>query len=225
VSLQVFITGGTGYVGRRLIPVLQAQGCVVRALVRAGSEKKLPAGCEVVVGNALDRTTFESSIEPDSTFVQLIGVPHPSPAKAQQFYDIDLVSAKASIDAARAREVDHFVYVSVAQPAPVMKAYQLSRAIAEGHLADSELTHTVIRPWYVLGPGHRWPIVLKPFYWLAERRASTRASALRLGLVTIDQMVATLSLVVAAPPKGSRILTVPDIRRISLEGTPPAAPP
>jgi uncharacterized protein YbjT (DUF2867 family) len=223
--MRVFITGGTGYVGRRLIPVLQAQGCTVRALVRAGSEKKLPRGCEVVVGNALDRTTFESSIEPDSTFVQLIGVPHPSPAKAQQFYDIDLVSAKASIDAARAREVDHFIYVSVAQPAPVMKAYQMSRAIAEGHLAQSDLTHTVIRPWYVLGPGHRWPIVLKPLYWLAERRASTRASALRLGLVTIDQMVATLALVVAAPPKGSRILTVPDIRHISLEGTPPVAPP
>jgi uncharacterized protein YbjT (DUF2867 family) len=215
---HVFITGGTGYVGRRLIPVLQAQGCTVRALVRAGSEKRLPPGCEIVVGNALDRTTFESSIERDSTFVQLVGVPHPSPAKARQFYEIDLVSARASIDAAKAREVDHFVYVSVAQPAPVMKAYQMSRAIAEGHLSQAELTHTIVRPWYVLGPGHRWPIVLKPFYWVAERRASTRASALRLGLVTIDQMVATLALVVAAPPKSSRIVTAPEIRRISLEG-------
>jgi hypothetical protein len=70
----------------------------------------------------------------------------------------------------------------------------------------------------VLGPGHRWPYVLKPLYWLAERRASTRASALRLGLVTIDQMVATLALVIAAPPKISRIVTAPDIRRISLGG-------
>ena len=214
--MNVFITGGTGYVGRRLIPVLQAQGCTVRALVRAGSERKLPPGCEVVVGNALDRATFERAIEPDSTFVQLVGVPHPSPAKAKQFYAIDLVSARASIDAAAARGVDHFVYVSVAQPAPIMKAYQLSRAIAEGHLAQSGLACTIVRPWYVLGPGHRWPVVLKPFYWLAEHRASTRASALRLGLVTIDQMVATLSLVVAAPPKVTRIITVPEIRRVSL---------
>jgi uncharacterized protein YbjT (DUF2867 family) len=212
----VFITGGTGYLGRRLIPVLQRQGCSVRALVRAGSERRLPPGCEVVVGNALDRTTFEHAIDRDSTFVQLVGVPHPSPAKAQQFYDVDLVSARASIDAAAAREVDHFVYVSVAQPAPIMKAYQVSRAIAEGHLAQSGLTYTVLRPWYVLGPGHRWPVVLKPLYWIAERRASTRASALRLGLVTIDQMIATLSLVVAGPPQSARILTVPDIRRASL---------
>ncbi len=213
---RVFITGGTGYVGRRLIPVLQRQGCAVRALVRPGSERKLPPGCDVVVGNPLDRATFEDAIERDSQFVQLVGVPHPSPGKAQQFYDVDLVSAKASIDAAVAREVDHFVYVSVAQPAPIMKAYQLSRAIAEGHLAQSGLTCSVIRPWYVLGPGHRWPMVLKPFYWIAEQRAASRSTALRLGLVTIDQMVATLALVVAAPPRTSRILTVPDIRRASL---------
>jgi uncharacterized protein YbjT (DUF2867 family) len=216
--MNVFITGGTGYVGRRLIPVLQAQGCTVRALVRAGSERKLPPGCEIVVGNALDRASFERDVEPDSTFVQLVGVPHPSPAKAKQFYEIDLVSARASIDAATARGVDHFVYVSVAQPAPIMKAYQVSRAIAEGHLAQSGLTCTIVRPWYVLGPGHRWPIVLKPFYWIAERRASSRAAALRLGLVTIDQMVAMLSLVVAAPPKQTRIVTVPEIRRVSLSG-------
>jgi len=213
---RVFIAGGTGYIGRRLIPVLRRQGCMVTALVRAGSEGKLPPGCQVVVGNPLDRTSFEGAIEPYSTFVQLVGVPHPSPAKAQQFYDIDLASARASIDAAAARQVDHFVYVSVAQPAPIMKAYQLSRAIAEGHLAHSGLTSSVLRPWYVLGPGHRWPIVLTPFYWIAERRTSSRAAALRLGLVTIDQMVATLALVVAAPPRTSRILTVPDIRRASL---------
>ncbi len=215
-ATRVFITGGTGYIGRRLIPVLRRQGCMVTALVRAGSEGKLPPGCQVVVGNPLDRTSFEGAIEPYSTFVQLVGVPHPSPAKAQQFYDIDLASARASIDAAAARQVDHFVYVSVAQPAPIMKAYQLSRAIAEGHLAHSGLTSSVLRPWYVLGPGHRWPIVLTPFYWIAERRTSSRAAALRLGLVTIDQMVATLALVVAAPPRTSRILTVPDIRRASL---------
>jgi uncharacterized protein YbjT (DUF2867 family) len=215
-ATRVFITGGTGYIGRRLIPVLRRQGCMVTALVRAGSEGKLPPGCQVVVGNPLDRTSFEGAIEPYSTFVQLVGVPHPSPAKAQQFYDIDLASARASIDAAAARQVDHFVYVSVAQPAPIMKAYQLSRAIAEGHLAHSGLTSSVLRPWYVLGPGHRWPIVLTQFYWIAERRTSSRAAALRLGLVTIDQMVATLALVVAAPPRTSRILTVPDIRRASL---------
>lgn len=213
----VFLTGGTGYIGGRLATLLVSRGHTVRALVRRGSERKLPAGItDVIVGNPLDRTTFESWIEPGCTFVQLVGVAHPSPLKARQFYDVDLVSARASIDAARARDVDHFVYVSVAQPAPIMKAYQLSRAIAEGHLAHSGLSSTVLRPWYVLGPGHRWPVVLLPAYAILERVPSTRATALRLGLVTIEEMVEALALAIEAPPKVSRIFTVPDIRRAKL---------
>ena len=42
---RVFITGGTGYVGRPLINLLLGRGHAVRALVRPGSEKKLPPGC------------------------------------------------------------------------------------------------------------------------------------------------------------------------------------
>jgi nucleoside-diphosphate-sugar epimerase len=212
----VYVTGGTGYIGRRLIPMLLGRGHTVRALVREGSQRRLPAGCHVVVGDPLKRTTFESTIEPDDTVVQLVGVPHPSPLKAQQFFDIDLVSARETIAAARARGAGHFVYVSVAQPAPVMQAYQTARADAEGHLAHSGLPATILRPFYVLGPGHRWPMVLVPIYALLERLPRTRPSALRLGLVTIEQMVAALVLAVEFPPEGTRFFTVPDIRKARL---------
>jgi nucleoside-diphosphate-sugar epimerase len=50
----VFVTGGTGYVGRPLITQLLASGHEVRALVRSRSEKKLPPGCHAIPGNALD---------------------------------------------------------------------------------------------------------------------------------------------------------------------------
>src|SRR5256885_2305984 len=99
--MHVFMTGATGYIGRRLIPALLARGHSVRVLVRPGSESKVPRGCEIVVGNPLDSTTFAAAIAPADTFVQLVGVPHPSPSKAQQFRDIDLKSALVSIDAAR----------------------------------------------------------------------------------------------------------------------------
>ena len=50
----IFITGGTGYIGTRLIKALLKEGDYhIKALARKGSEQKLPAGCEVVEGNAL----------------------------------------------------------------------------------------------------------------------------------------------------------------------------
>src|SRR5438132_13951432 len=78
----VFVTGGTGYMGRRLIPRLLERGHEVRALVRLGSEKRLPAGCTAIPGDALDGMSYASQITPADTFVQLVGVAHPSPAKA-----------------------------------------------------------------------------------------------------------------------------------------------
>jgi uncharacterized protein YbjT (DUF2867 family) len=206
------VTGGTGYIGRHLLPALLARGHRVRALVRPGSEGRLPADCDVVVGNPLDRRTFERDIRPANTLVHLVGVPHPSPGKAEQFFAIDLVAAQAAIDAAVNTQLRHFVYVSVAQPAPVMVAYQAARAQAEVHLAEAHLNATILRPWYVLGPGRQWPRLLGPVYALAERVPRWRPAALRLGLVTIDQMVAALVQSIEDPPYGTQFLTVPDIR-------------
>ena len=211
---NVFVAGGSGYVGRELIPRLLARGHRVRALVRPGSEAKLPAGSEAVIGNALDESSFAESVRPSDTFVQLVGVPHPSPTKAAQFQSIDLVSVKASVSAAVSAGIENFVYVSVAQPAPVMKAYQAVRSQGEQLIRESGLRATILRPWYVLGPGHRWPYALLPVYWLMEQIPPFRETALRLGLVTLDQMVSTLVSSVEATPERIRILDVPAIREI-----------
>ena len=210
---HVFVAGGTGYIGSRLIPVLLERGHQVRALARRGSESKVARGAEVVTGDPFDRRTFAAAIPPCDTFVQLVGVPHPSPSKAQQFLDIDLRSARESIAAAHEQGAAHFVYVSVAQPAPVMVAYQRARRQAEETLAATGLTRTIVRPWYVLGPGHRWPYMLVPVYAVLEAMPSTRESAQRLGLVTLPQMVATLVHAVENRPAGERIVTVPEIKK------------
>ena len=209
---HVFVAGGTGYIGRRLLPALLERGHRVRALARRGSESKVPPGCDVIVGDPFDRRTFAEAIAPCDTFVQLVGVPHPSPRKAQQFIDIDLRSARESIAAAREQHIAHFVYVSVAQPAPAMRAYQQARHQAEEALAAAGLTRTIVRPWYVLGPGHRWPYLLLPVYAVLEALPSTRDSARRLGLVTLPQMIAALVDAVEHPPAVERLVEVPEIK-------------
>src|SRR5262245_46208402 len=128
---RVFVTGGTGYLGRSLITALAVRGHRVRALARPGSEKKLPAECDFVVGDALDAASYETHVAPADTFVHLIGVAHPNPRKAALFRSIDLASTYAAARAARNANVGRFVYVSVAQPAPVMKAYVEARREGE----------------------------------------------------------------------------------------------
>jgi uncharacterized protein YbjT (DUF2867 family) len=211
-SRTVFVTGGTGYVGGRLIGKLIERGHSVRALARAPAARKLPAGCTVLLGDALDQTTVGGSIASADTFVHLIGVPRPAPWKGAQVRAVDLPAVKAAITAAQAAGIVHFLYVSVAQPAPVMKAYIEVRAECEAMIRAAGLQATILRPWYILGPGHYWPAVLWPAYWVLERLPATRAGARRLGLVTIRQMIATLVWAIEYPAQGVRVMEVPMIR-------------
>ena len=129
------------------------------------------------------------------------------------------MSIKASVDAARRAGIAQLVYVSVAQPAPVMRAYVAARAAGEAAIAGAKLTATILRPWYVIGPGHRWPILLKPLYWIWELLPPTRDTARRLGLLTLEQMVAALVRAIEEPPPiGTiRIVDVPAIRETTLD--------
>lgn len=210
---NVFITGGTGYIGRRLIPELLGRGHAVRALVRNGSIAKLPNGAAAVAGNPLDRATFADAVAPSDTFVQLVGVPHPSPRKARQFREIDLVSVTESVAAARDAGVRHFIYLSVAQPAPVMRDYVDVRAEGERLIRESGMAATFVRPWYVLGPGHRWPYLILPLYWLWGLNPKSRDTARRLYPVTLRSVVRAIADAVDAVPDGTRIIEAPELRR------------
>jgi uncharacterized protein YbjT (DUF2867 family) len=94
-----------------------------------------------------------------------------------------------------------------------MTAYWQARAEAEEALGISGLNATVLRPWYVLGPGHRWAYALVPFYALFRLIPSTRESARRLGLVTLPQMLRALLSAVETPVNGIRVVPVTEIRR------------
>ncbi|MCX6628492.1 MAG: NAD(P)H-binding protein [Candidatus Solibacter sp.] len=209
---SVFITGASGFMGRRLAAELAKGGHRVRGLVRHGSEKRVAAGCESVTGDPLDASKYQELVAGFDTLVHLVGVAHPSPAKRQQFRSIDLASAIEAISAATAGGVRHLVYVSVAHPAPIMREYIAARTEAEEAIRKAGLDATILRPWYVVGPGRRWPLAILPIYWLLDALPSTRDSARRLGLVTVEQMMGSMVRAILEPPSGVRVWEVPEIR-------------
>jgi uncharacterized protein YbjT (DUF2867 family) len=173
-----------------------------------------------VIGNALDADTFD--IPAGATVVHLVGTPHPNPSKAAEFLRVDLASIGATTQAAQRARARHIVYVSVAHPAPVMEAYIAARRQGEELVRATGIPATILRPWYVLGPGHRWPYFLVPVYAVLLWLPSTREGARRLGLVTHRSMIAALMNAVESPPSsGVRIVEVPEIRSTVL----PAAQP
>ncbi len=208
--MNVFVTGGTGYIGRHLIPELIAREHTVRALVRPTSISRLPEGAEPVVGDALNAVSFMRNIAPSDTFVQLVGVAHPSPAKATEFQSIDLVSIRESVRAASGSSIRHFVYLSVAMPAPAMKAYVSVREEGERLVRETGIAATFIRPWYVLGPGHRWPYAILPAYWIWS--LFDRDTSARLYPVKLAQVVRAMVDAIEHPADGVRVVEAPEMR-------------
>ena len=74
--MKIFVTGGTGFVGGYVLEALQKAGHEVHALVRPGSEHKLPPDFsgKIISGNVFD---FSFPSESDAV-VHLIGILRPN---------------------------------------------------------------------------------------------------------------------------------------------------
>ncbi len=59
---RVFLTGATGFIGRRLAAALLQAGCEVAALVLPGEEDLLPAGVRGIVGDVTDAVAVEQAL-------------------------------------------------------------------------------------------------------------------------------------------------------------------
>jgi uncharacterized protein YbjT (DUF2867 family) len=160
----------------------------------------------------LENNAYKDIIYPCDSLLHLVEASHPNPFKKELFVKVDLKSLEQTLDAAISNNIKHFIYLSVAHPAPIMKSYIEIRKKCEDLICQSGLSATIIRPWYVLGPGHYWAYLLIPFYKIFQNIPATKETANRLGLVKLMQLTKTIIHAIENPPANLvRVIEVPQI--------------
>jgi dihydroflavonol-4-reductase len=114
--MRAFVTGGTGFIGERVIERLRARGDDVVALVRSpGKAQRLgELGCELAEGDLSDADAIRRGMEGcDAVFhvaaIYKIGIPK---TERETMYDANVRGTERVLDAAIGAGVPRVVYVS-----------------------------------------------------------------------------------------------------------------
>ena len=180
---MILVAGGTGTLGRSLLPLLLERGEAVRVLTRGERpDNGLAAlGVEVVIGDVRDKAAVARAVSGVSTVVSAIqgfGGPGALGVRA-----IDRDGNANLIEAARAAGVERFVLLSIGQAAAdhPIELFRM-KAIAEERLKASGLAWTIIRP---TAYQQTWlEIVGRPLVMTGrtrDLRSGTKPDQLRLG--------------------------------------------
>ncbi len=143
---MILLTGGTGTLGRRIIPMFVAGDLHVRVLARhPGSDEASNNDVEFVTGDVRDGRALGVALTGVQTVVSAMagfGGRDPLGSRA-----VDREGNIRLIDAARASGVGHFVLLSIHQAAPDHPMEMLrDKWAAEEALRASGLSWTIIRP-------------------------------------------------------------------------------
>lgn len=172
----VLVTGGTGFIGRRLVTMLQTQGAQVRAWVRASG--KIPSDwgeVETVVSDLMDAASLARACVGMNTVIHAAGFAHADAADTPDFaarhWAINAEGAFRLMEAAVAAHVERFIFLSsvkaVGDPglhcvderwdAPPKTPYGRAKRAAEECLLTVGRNHGLhvvnLRPALVYGPG------------------------------------------------------------------------
>lgn len=146
---RVFVTGGTGFVGLRVVLALLEAGAEVTLLVHPDQEDKLGAlrqHVHLVTGDVWNLPSLRGRSRGHGVVVHLVGSLRAEPARGLTYQQINLVSARNVISMAVSDGVPHFVLLSAASKPPGVPAeYLRSKREAEDYLRNSGLRWTIVR--------------------------------------------------------------------------------
>jgi uncharacterized protein YbjT (DUF2867 family) len=150
--MKAFVAGATGETGRRIVQELVARNIPVRALVRDVQKARniLPQEAELVEGDVLSPETLAAALG-DSTVVLCATGAKPSFDPTGP-YKVDFEGTKNLVDAAKVKEIKHFVFVSslctsrLFHPLNLFFLILVWKKQAEEYIQKSGLTYTIVRP-------------------------------------------------------------------------------
>jgi NADH dehydrogenase len=199
--VTVLVTGGAGFIGRHLVPVLRARGKNVRVLAR---EQVTIEGAEVVAGDVTRPETLPAALEGVDAVIHLVAILQ---GKPEEFDRVIAQGTRNVVDAAREAGVRRFVYQSALglnERSRETIPYFRGKWAAEQAVTGSGLEYVIVRPSFVFaGAGGAFPLFAK----LARRMPVTPilgSGTQRIQPVWIDDMVEVLARAVDEPAAANR---------------------
>lgn len=188
-TTPILVTGGTGTLGRHVVPLLRAAGRSVRVLSR---QRREPAddGVEYVTGDLLAGTGVEPAVAGVHTVLHLAGS-----NKGDDVATANLVRAAAAAD------VRHLVVISVIGADTVPLGFLRTKLAAERAVADSGV------PWTVLRAAQFHDLALTMAKAMAKLPVVPVPSGMRLQPVDARDVAARLAELTLGAPAGR----VPDL--------------
>jgi NADH dehydrogenase len=162
--VKVLVTGGTGFVGPKVVHALRAKGHEVRALVRqpARATQLAAWGAELVAGDVTDPASLRAAADGCTHVVHLVAILKGSPS---EFHRVMTQGTKDLIAASKDAGVERFVLMSALGTSEQTKdtvPYFASKWAMEQETVRSGLEYTIFRPSFVFGrDGGALPLFVK----------------------------------------------------------------
>jgi uncharacterized protein YbjT (DUF2867 family) len=135
--MKVFLTGATGFVGRRMLQRLLAEGHTVRALVRDGRKLRTDERAELCTGDVVSRTGLDGGLQGSNTFER-----------------VHHIGTHNVVEAARRSGIRRLIHMSaLGARADGVAAYQTSKWKGEEEVRKSGIPFCILRPSLIFGPG------------------------------------------------------------------------